>query len=62
MDDLKVLFKKKKSQFGKFFFTIIIFFFIRLKICQMETNILIVNLWNNVFMENKIYRKNEILY
>ena len=23
----------------------------------METDILIVHLWNNVFMENKIYRK-----
>ena len=61
MDDLKVLFEKNNN-FAIFFFTKIIFFFICLKIYQMETDILIVHLWNNVFMENKIYRKNEILY
>ena len=62
MDDLKVLFKKTITILQIFVFTTIIFFFICLKRCQMETDILIVHLWNNVFIENKIYRKNEILY
>ena len=61
MDDLKVLFKKIYN-FANCFFYKNNFFFICLKICQMETDILIVHLWHNVFMENKIYRKNEILY
>ena len=46
MDDLKVLFKKN-NKFANFFYKnnfLFFFFFICLKICQMETDILIVHL------------------